>query len=175
MTMQTPTGDPNEMVVVAFPDEGKAEQALKVLRQLKNDQAVVLGNAAVIVRSKANHIAITETHDFNAKQGAIAGALAGGLVGLLKGNLLAGAALGGASGALASKVVDLGFPDAMLRQIGEQLTPGSSALVAVVHFAQVDEAMAVLDQFDSARILRHTLPADIAQKLAAVVEDAPRA
>jgi uncharacterized membrane protein len=101
----------------------------------------------------------------------LAGALAGGLIGLLRGNALAGGAVGAAGGLVAARVLDLGFPDQYLSAIAAQLAPGSSAIVAVVDFAHVNPAMTVLDQFDGGTILRHTLPADVAQRLAAAVED----
>ena len=130
-----------------------------------------LRNAAIVVRSADGRTTIKETRDFDARQGAIAGALAGGLIGLLRGNLLAGGAIGAAGGLLASQVVDLGFPDQYLKDIATELTPGSSAIVAVVDFEHVTPAMAVLDQFDGGKILRHTLPAEVAHKLSEVVED----
>lgn len=170
--MSTPTNtDPQELVVVSFPDERKAQEVLQALQQLDHEGAAELKNAAIIRRDASGHVSIDETRDFNAKQGALAGALAGGLLGLLRGHILADAALGALGGAGASKVVDLGFPDDYLRDLGQQLKPGSSAIVAVVTFTKVDQAMAALDQFSGGTILRQTLPADVAQKLAAAVTD----
>lgn len=165
------SADPKELMVVSFPDENKAQEVLGVLKQLDHEGAAELRNAAIIRRSPSGEISIHETRDFDDKQGAIAGALAGGLIGLLRGHALAGAALGAAGGFGASKVVDLGFPDAYLRDLAEQLKPGSSAIVAVVTFTNVERAMATLDQFDGGTIMRQTLPPEVAQKLSAVVED----
>lgn len=163
--------EPNELMVIAFPGEQKARQVLDVLRELQDEHMIELHNAAVVVRHADERTTIEETRDFTTRQGVLAGALAGGLIGLLRGNALAGGAIGAAGGLLASRLVDLGFPDQYLRDIATELTPGSSAIVAVVDFAHVTPAMAVLDQFDGGRILRHTLPADVAEKLSAVVED----
>lgn len=96
---------------------------------------------------------------------------ADGLIGTLRGELVGGAALGAATGPVARRVIDLGFPDVYLRDVARQLAPGSSAIVAVVTFTQVDQAMAVLDQFDGGTILRHTLAPAVAQQLSAVVQD----
>lgn len=163
--------DPNELMVVAFPGEEKAQEVLRVLRQLHRERLTTLGNAAVIRRGADGRISIKETRDFDAKQGAVAGALAGGLIGALRGELVGGAALGAVAGLVASRVIDLGFPDAYLRELAQQLAPGSSAIVAVVTFTQVEQAMAILDQFDGGTILRHTLAPAVAQQLSAVVED----
>lgn len=163
--------DPGELMVVAFPSEDKAQEVLRVLQQLHREHLATLGNAAIIRRDAGGHVTIKETRDFDAKQGAVVGALAGGLIGALRGELLGGAALGLAGGLVANKVIDLGFPDAYLRDLAQQLAPGTSAIVAVVHFTQVDQAMAILDQFDGGTILRHTLAPEVAQQLSAVVED----
>ena len=163
--------EPNELMVIAFPGEQKARQVLDVLRGLRDEHMIELRNAAVVIRHADGRTTIEETRDFTTRQGMLAGALAGGLIGLLRGNALAGGAIGAAGGLVVSRLVDLGFPDQYLRDIATELTPGSSAIVAVVDFAHVTPAMAVLDQFDGGRILRHTLPADVAAKLSAVVED----
>ena len=163
--------DPNQALVVSFPDENKAQEVLETLKQLNAAHDVALSSAAVIRRDPDGKINIHETRDFNAKQGAVAGALAGGLIGLLRGNALAGAAIGTAAGFGASKLVDLGLPDDFLKQIGDQLTPGSSALVAIVTFENVADAMKVLDQYAGAKILHHALTPDVAQQLSAAIED----
>lgn len=163
--------DPSELMVVAFPSEGKAQEVLRVLQQLHREHLAMLGNAAIIRRDAGGHVTIKETHDFDAKQGAVVGALAGGLIGALRGQMVGGAALGVAAGLVANKVIDLGFPDPYLHQLAQQLAPGSSAIVAAVHFTQVEQAMAILDQFDGGTILRHTLAPAVAQQLSAVVED----
>jgi uncharacterized membrane protein len=163
--------DPNQALVVSFPDENKAQEVLETLKQLNAAHDVALSSAAVIRRDPDGKVNIHETRDFNAKQGAVAGALAGGLIGLLRGNALAGAAIGTAAGFGASKVLDLGLPDDFLKQIGEQLTPGSSALVAIVTFENVADAMKVLDQYAGAKILHSALSPDVAQQLSAAIED----
>lgn len=163
--------DPNQALVVSFPDENKAQEVLETLKQLNAAHDVALSSAAVIRRDPSGKVTVHETRDFSSKQGAVAGALAGGLIGMLRGNALAGAALGAAAGFGASKVVDLGLPDDFLKQIGDQLTPGSSALVAIVTFENVQQAMKVLDQYAGAKILHHALPDDVAHQLSAVIED----
>jgi uncharacterized membrane protein len=163
--------DPNQALVVSFPDENKAQEVLETLKQLNAAHDVALSSAAVIRRDPDGKVNIHETRDFNAKQGAVAGALAGGLIGLLRGNALAGAAIGTAAGFGASKVLDLGLPDDFLKQIGDGLTPGSSALVAIVTFENVAEAMKVLDQYAGAKILHSALSPDVAQQLSSAIED----
>ena len=161
----------HEMMVVAFDSEDEAQRVLDTLQQLDREDIVDLKSAAVIVRPIAGPVNVKETMDFDAKQGAIGGAVAGAVLGLLTGGLLKGAILGAAGGALAGKVVDLGMEDSFLKEVGEGLGPGSSAIVALVDFERIDAAMEELDKFEGGRILRHRLSDDVYRKLSDAVED----
>jgi len=66
---------------------------------------------------------------------------------------------------------DPGLEDDFLKEVGESLGTGTSAVVALVDFEQVDAAMEELDKFEGGRILRHTLSADVYHKLSEAVED----
>ena len=71
------------------------------------------------------------------KKGAVVGGLLGAGLGLITGGvgwLLLG---GGAVGALAAKARDGGLSDARLKELGERMTPNSSAIVAVVELTWV--------------------------------------
>ena len=161
----------HEMIVVSFDDENKADEVLDTLKQMEDTAVVDLKNGAVVVRDASGKVTVKETSDFDAKQGAIGGVVAGSLLGLLGGSLLKGAILGAAGGAVAGKVIDLGLDDDFLKEIGDGLGSGSSAVVAMVDFDQVDQAMEELDRFEGGTILHHTLDADVYEKLSAAVED----
>ncbi len=163
------TQDPNEVLVVAFPGETRAADVLNELKQLNKEHLVHLKNAAIITRDRSGKVNIHETHDFDAKQGAVAGALAGGLLGMLRGDLVEGALLGAGAGFVASKVVDLGFKDDYLKQLAASLQPDSSAIVAMVLFDHADQAISELN-IHGGTILRETLAPDVAAKLAAAAQ-----
>jgi uncharacterized membrane protein len=160
-----------EMMVVAFEDEDKADEVLNTLKQLDVEATVDLKSAAVVKRDAEGKVRVKETRDFDAKQGAIGGAVAGGVLGLLTGKLLVGAILGAAGGAVAGKGIDLGLNDEYLKEVGEGLGPGTSAIVALVAFERVERAMEELDKFEGGRILRHTLSDEVYQQLSDAVED----
>lgn len=161
----------HEMIVVAFDNETDAGRVLDSLKGMERMEVVDLKNAAVIVRDGSGNVKIRETGDFDLKQGAIGGAAAGAVLGLLRGGLLKGAILGAAGGAAAGKFIDLGLEDDFLKEVGESLGPNSSAIVALVDFEQVDQAMAELDKFEGGKILRHTLSPEVYAKLSEAVED----
>ena len=161
----------HEMIVVAFDNETEAERVLDSLKGMESMDLVDLKNAAVIIRSSSGDVKIKETSDFDTKQGALGGAAAGAVLGLLGGGFLRGAILGAAGGAAAGRFVDLGLEDDFLKEIGDNLEPNSSAIVALVDFEQVDQAMGELDKFEGGRILRHTLDSEVYTKLSEAVED----
>jgi uncharacterized membrane protein len=171
VTLMSAEMQSHEMMVVAFEDEYKADEVLSTLKQLDVEATVDLKSAAVVKRDAEGKVKIKETKDFDAKQGAIGGAVAGGLLGLLTGRLLVGALVGAAGGAAAGHGIDLGLNDEYLESVGESLASGSSAIVALVSFDQVERAMEELDRFEGGTILRHTLSDEVYQQLSDAVED----
>src|SRR5207237_846304 len=77
-----------------------------------------------------------------------AGTLGGGFWGLLFGLIffvpLLGLAVGAAMGALAGSMSDVGIDDAFIKQVRDNVTPGTSALFVMTSNAVVDK---VLDEF----------------------------
>jgi uncharacterized membrane protein len=127
---------PLAAVVAAFTTEDGASAALKELKSVDRDTLHV-DEAAVIVRDSDGKLKIQESHHIG--RGAVLGGVAGGVVGLIAGPV-GWLALGGVGvGALAQRLRDSGFPDARLKEIGEGLKPGTSALVAIVELRWVAE------------------------------------
>ncbi len=160
---------PIELLAIVFQGETRAQEVLDAVDWLHHQGAVDLHNAALITRNAAGRIAIHERNDFTTAEGMTGGAVLGAVIGLLRGKLLGHALVGAGAGYLASKAIDLGFEDSFLKAIGDTLTPDSSALVLAIQFERLDEALQVLDQYHG-HIIRQSLPADQAQKLAAAME-----
>ncbi len=155
---------PIDIVVGAYPTEQGAKEALHGLQEAHKQGIVGIKDAAVISRDQSNKLHISETADKGLGRGAMIGGVAGAAVGILAGPI-GWAALGGAAvGGLAAKLRDGGFPDARLKQIGENLTPGSSALVAVIEHTWVRQVEKMLQE-TGADILTEAVGADIARQL----------
>jgi uncharacterized membrane protein len=73
--------------------------------------------------------------------GAAGGALWGGLIGLIFLMPLFGMAIGAASGAAAGALTDAGVDDKFMKELGEQLTPGSAAIIALVRRVTMDKVL----------------------------------
>jgi uncharacterized membrane protein len=157
---------PVDVVVAAFPTEQGASDALHELEAARKDGLINIRDAAVLSRDYMNEVHIKETADKGFGKGAVMGGVAGAVVGVIAGPIgwatLGGAAIGG----LAAKLRDGGFPDNRLRQVGESLTPGSSAIVAVVEHEWVKEVERRMED-RAADLITESVRADIAEQLEA--------
>ena len=138
--------DTYQLLIATFEGETAGVAAVASLQDAFRQNRAALPATASIVKDSAGALAIKETADIGAKQGAAAGALAGGLIGLLsrKRGTVSSAALGALLGGVAAHKIDTGIPDPRLEAIGASLDHASSAAVAVVSDAAFGEAKAML-------------------------------
>lgn len=122
------------VLVATFHDEQAADAAYEQLRGDENLRLIHMENSAVIRKDDKGKLHIKETHDMGGGKGAGIGLLIGGAIGLLSGGIgfLGAGAVGAVVGGITAKLHDGGFKDSKLREMGDSLPPGSSALVAVV-------------------------------------------
>jgi uncharacterized membrane protein len=122
------------ILIASFNSPSGAESGVEALKAA----AIGLGNVAVVTRSDSGEVKFTESQDWGIGKSALVGAIAGLIlpgVGTL--TLAAG-------GAIAAYFLDLGFPDALLKQMGEGLTANSSMLIAAVDSANSGRASEVV-------------------------------
>jgi uncharacterized membrane protein len=124
------------IVIASFTTPSGAEDTLALLK----GATVSLGNTAVVTRDVSGEVTFTESQDWGIGKSALVGAIAGLLLPGVGTITLA------AGGALAAYFIDLGFPDALLKQMGEGLAADSSMLVALVADPDVTRAIGVLTQ-----------------------------
>ena len=155
---------PVELLVAAWPDAAAAGAALKDLQEAKKEHLIGIVQAATVVVDADGKLRITDTKDMGPGKGAVVGGLLGAGLGLITGGvgwLLLG---GGAIGALAAKARDGGLPDERLRELGERMTPDSSAIVAVVELtwvAEVEREFAAV----GADVVRESIEEDLVAQL----------
>ena len=125
-----------KIMISSFQTPEGAEAALHLLKAAP----VTLGNVAIITRDHNGKVAFTESQDWGIGKSALVGAIAGLL---LPG---VGTITMAAGGALAAYFMDLGFPDPLLKQMGEGLNTNSSILVALVDEAGLTRAGEVIEQ-----------------------------
>lgn len=158
---------PVELIVAAFTDEEAAKAALDELKKAKSEGLIAIEGAAVLRMDSKGKLHITETEDIGGGKGAAFGGVVGAGIGLIAGAALAvPLAVGALVGGLTSKLRDTGFSNERLKELGENLTPGSSAIVAVVEHTWVEKVEDALAEA-GADAVRQEIGADIAAQLQA--------
>jgi uncharacterized membrane protein len=126
------------LIAVGYEREEIAERALAALRDLAQEHALELKDAAIVVKDDADRVELRQTRELAAGEAVVSGGSIGLLLGLAVGVPI-GAALLGLAGGGGLAVFDRGISDKRMRKFGEELGPGHAALFALV--ADVDWAL----------------------------------
>ena len=155
---------PVQVIVAAFQNEEGAEDAFKKLKDAKKEQVIDIDNAAILRRDEDGKLHMKELRDMSGGKGAVIGGVVGAVSGLIAGPLILATGAGALIGGLAAKLRDSGFRDERLKQLGGALTPGTSALVAVIEHTWVRDVEKLLADY-GAQVTTESIKADIAQQL----------
>ena len=157
---------PVQVIVAAFDDEHGAEKALQELKEARKEKLIGIQDAAILWRDAGGKLHIKETTDMRGGKGAVIGGVIGAVAGVLAGPLVLATAAGALIGGLAAKLRDSGFPDERLKMLGKALTPGTSAIIAVIEHRWVAEYEQALAEY-GANVVTEVVKADIAAQLEA--------
>ncbi|WP_026731236.1 DUF1269 domain-containing protein [Fischerella sp. PCC 9605] len=153
----------SDLIVVSFSDEFRADEVLLELAKLQREHLIDLEDAAIVVRNKEGKLKIKQTQELVAS-GAAGGGLWGLLFGLIFFNPLLGWAVGTAAGAISGLVADIGIDDNFIKEIGNSLEPGTSALFVLVRKVTPDKVLEDLSRFGG-KVLRTSLSKEDEAKL----------
>ena len=158
-----------EVFVATYDSEDGAKAALKDFQAAQREGAIDLIDAAVVKHTAEGKVKFEETADPSGKRWAKRGAIAGGIVGLIfPPSILAAGAVGAGAGGIWGKVRDKGFKDDELKDIGENLPAGSSAIIVVAEDRVVQQLESGLSGYE--RISKQALSAEGA---AVILAEAP--
>ncbi len=156
----------SDLIVIGFSDQFKADEVLLDLRKLEREHLIDLEDAVIVVRNKDGKVKVKQTQELVAS-----GALSGGFWGLLIGMIflepllgLFGAAMGALSGAL----TDIGIDDNFIRELGNTIEPGTSAIFVLVRKSTPDKVLEDLSKFEG-KVLQTSLSHADEDKLQAVL------
>ena len=159
--------NPVQLFVASYDDEVGAKQSLQDFQAMHREGSIDLIDAVVIVHTLDGKVRFEETADPSGKKWAKRGAIAGGVVGLLfPPSLIASAVVGGGAGGIWGKIRDKGFKDEDLKEIGESLEPGSSAIIAIAEDHVLDDLQRGIEGYQ--RIARHAMSAEAVVAITAV-------
>ncbi len=149
-----------------FDDPVMAQEALLAAMRLQRRNRIQLDDAAIVVRDDRGRTRIIQTKDISTGQGAISGSWLGLLAGMFVPGpgALVGLALGAAAGGLFAKLRDKGINDDEMKQWGEQLGNGESALFLLVEDCHQMRALHEVSRFP-ATILTATAAPDVIERV----------
>lgn len=128
------------LIVVAYPDELKAEQVRLDFLKLQREYLVELEDAVVAVRKTDGKVKLRQMYNLTAG-GAVSGGFWGLLIGLIFLNPLLGAVIGMGTGAAAGALSDVGIDDKFMKELAASMKEGSSALFLLVRSEITDKVL----------------------------------
>jgi uncharacterized membrane protein len=158
----------SNLVAVAFPSRGTAEEVMATLGRLQTEHAIELEDAVIVTRDEKGKVKLHQSNKL-AAGGALGGALWGGLIGLIFFVPLFGMAIGAATGAAAGAMTDVGVDDRFMKELGEKLQPGGAAVIVLIHRSTPDKVLPEIAGFGG-EVIQTSLDDETEQRLREVLE-----
>nr|WP_232700686.1 DUF1269 domain-containing protein [Halobacterium wangiae] len=149
----------SSLVVLAFDDMDGAEKMRELMYDFQKRELITLEDAAVVVRKENGRAKVKQAHSL-VGAGALGGAFWGMLVGLLFLAPWLGLVAGAAGGALSGKLGDIGVDDEFIKEVGETIEPGQSALFLLARDAQVERIQQETEELSFSIIQTNLSPDD---------------
>jgi uncharacterized membrane protein len=162
----------SSLVAVVFKDETTAFEMRTALLKMQKENLIDLEDSVVVTRSQKGRVKLDQAVNLTSA-GAIGGGFWGLLIGLIFLNPLLGAAIGAAAGGISGRFSDIGVNDQVMREIGQSMQPGSSALFVLVRRATADKVLDGLTSFTGkGRVFQTSLSKDEESSLREALEQA---
>jgi uncharacterized membrane protein len=153
----------SEMIVFAFDNDTGAAELRDKLEELQKQHLLTLEDAAVVVRKPDGKVKLNQATSL-VGAGALGGSFWGLLIGILFLAPWLGLAVGAATGAIAGKFTDIGIDDKFIKEVGETIEPGHSALFLLVKDVTPDKVLEEVKPFNPT-VLRTSLSQEDEAKL----------
>lgn len=158
------------LVAVVFDDESTAFEMRAALAKMQKQYLLEMEDAVVVTRDENGKTKLHQAVSLTTA-GAVGGGFWGMLIGLLFLNPLLGAVVGAGAGALAARFQDIGVNDKMMKDIGDSLKPGTSALFVLLRKVTSDKVLEGLKQFvGKGKVFQTSLNKDDEKALREVLE-----
>jgi uncharacterized membrane protein len=160
----------SNLVVIGFDDENTAFEMRAALAKLQKEYLIEMEDVVVVTKNDKDKVKLHQAVNLTAA-GAAGGTFWGMLIGMIFFNPLLGAVVGAGAGAISGKFSDIGIDDKFIKELGEIITPGTSARFFLVRKATPDKVLEELKGFKG-KILKTSLTADKEEALREVLEKA---
>ena len=134
------------LLVITFDNMEDAGNLLENIKDLQKDAQIQINDAAVVIKDEEGKVKVKNMADTGVKVGAVGG----GILGLIIASVffpIGGMLLGAAAGALIGKMAHLGVDKDFVKEITDQLTPGTSALFVMGSKANQGAVRSVLEKY----------------------------
>ena len=158
----------SDLIAIAYPDVDTARSVAAKVSEAAKGKLLDVDDLVIVERRADGQIKLLQPSLAGA--GALGGAAWGGLIGLLFLAPLLGMAIGAASGAVAGALSDVGVDDEFMKRLGEQLQPGSAALVGLVRNVNKDKLLE--DMHVPGKLIHSSLSAEGDERLREALENA---
>lgn len=161
------------LIAVMYDTELKAAEVRVEFLKMQKSYMVSIEDAVVATRKPDGKVKLHQMYNLTAS-GALGGGFWGTLIGLIFLNPLLGLVVGAGTGAVAGALSDVGINDNFMKDLGEKLKPGTSALFVLVTSDLTDK---VLDELKGSggTILQSSLSHDDEARLQAALSTAKAA
>ncbi len=138
----------SNLVVITYPDQETGQKVFVELDNLQKQQLLTLEDAALAYKDGKGKVKIKQTLE-NQYTGAAAawGGFWGLLIGLLFLSPIFWGVVGALLGGILGKTADIGLDNKFIKEVGESLDPGGSAVFMLIIKATEDKVIEDLRQF----------------------------
>lgn len=160
----------SDLIAITYADQASGQQAFASLDNLQKLQLLTLEDAALAYKNEKGKVKVKQTLE-NKHAGSVAtwGFFWGFLIGLIFGGPLFWGLFTALLGGLLGKSTDLGIDNKFIKEVGESLEPGGSALFMLVIDSTPDKVLPELEKFGGT-VRQTSLSKDDEEKLRAVLE-----
>jgi uncharacterized membrane protein len=168
----------SELVVVTYPDVYRAGEVCAALQRLHEGFLIEVEDIAYITREENGKVKLYETANLTTLTtglGFVRGTIWGGLIGLLFMNpvlgMVAGGAIGAAGGAATGQMIDYGIGASFMKEIGQKVVPGTSALFILFRKGNWEKALDRIAEFGGV-VMHSSLSPEAEAKLQSALDAA---
>ena len=148
-----------KLIVLAFENQSGALEVRDRLFELQKQKIITMEDAAVVVRDEEGKTDVKQAVSL-VGSGAVGGAFWGLLIGLIFLAPVLGMAVGAVSGALGGRFSDIGIDDSFIKEVGETIEPGQSALFLLASDVQTERVLDELKQYNPELLETNLSPED---------------
>lgn len=159
-----------DLAVIAFDDEATAFELKAELVKLQKEYLIEMEDVVVVTRGEDGAVKLHQAVNLAAR-GALGGTFWGALIGLLFLNPVIGAAVGAGAGALSGSLIDIGIDDRFMKDVGQTLPRGGSAVFVLFRKFTADKVLARLEPFRAkGRVLQTSLSGEQEARLHELID-----